>query len=260
MKNEIILSVIINSYNDEKYLNQCLDSVISQLSNNVEIIIIDDESEDNSKNIINKKIKNLTNAKCYSIKHSGISVARNYAMSLAKGKYIIFVDGDDYITRDAVKKILIYLKNNNHDVTLFNTIKYFEEDRYFVEEKYNLINNVLLKERDLINNKICARPWRFIYKKEMILRNNISFAKGLIYEDEEWVLKVLYYAKSINYLDEAMYVYRKRRGSITSSNSIEKTISLMKVIERSYAWSLNAKNKPIIVNAKHNNLFNTFVQ
>ena len=97
MINKKTLSIIIICYNNEKYIKNCLDSVIRKLNNNIEIIIVDDGSTDSSYNIISKRIVNIENIKLISIKNSGISIARNVGLKNAVGKYIMFIDGDDYI-------------------------------------------------------------------------------------------------------------------------------------------------------------------
>lgn len=248
MNNKKLLSVIVNTYNSEKFLNQCLDSIIPKLNDKIELIIVDDSSIDNSKEIIDYKIKGISNVKSYVVNHNGVSSSRNYGIKMSEGEYIIFVDGDDYLTNNALTIITNYLKSNKHDVTLFNIIKYIQNDNYYIKEKFDLNNNELLNENDLLRNKICARPWRFIYKRDLIINNNINFPDGLTYEDEEWVPKIIYYAKDINYLNESLYVYRKWNGAITSTKNIDYVMNLAKIIENTYKWSLNCDHKERYIN------------
>lgn len=242
MKN-VLLSIIVNTYNCENYIKQCLESIKNQLSSEIELIIVDDDSTDNTFKIIEKEIHNISNCSYYVINHSGISKSRNFGLEQAKGTYIMFVDGDDYIMEDAIIKIINCLKSSDYDLTLFNTIKYFDNKNYFEIEKFSIQNEQNLSEEDLINNKICARPWRFIYKREMLKDNHITFPENLVYEDEEWVPKVIYYSKYLNFLNEYIYVYRKRKGSITDSKDITYIMNLASIIERTYNWSLNCINK-----------------
>ena len=243
MKNNTLLSIIVNTYNCESYLKQCLESIKNQLSIESELIVVDDSSTDNTFKIIENELYNLSNCSYYSINHSGISSSRNFGIEKAKGTYIMFVDGDDYIIEDTLHKIINYLKLNYFDLTLFNTIKYFNSKNYFEIEKFSLQEGQFLSEQDLINNKICARPWRFIYKRDMIKNNSILFPENLVYEDEEWLPKVIYYSKYIKFLNEYVYVYRKRKGSITDKKDIIYTMNLASVIERTYNWSLNCTCK-----------------
>ena len=243
MKKNILLSIIVNTFNCENYLKQCLESIKKQLSVESELIVIDDSSTDNTFKIIESELYDLSNCSYYSIEHSGISNSRNFGISKAKGTYIMFVDGDDYIIENSLNKIIKYLKLNEFDLTLFNTIKYFDSKNYFEIEKFSLQDGQCLSEQDLINNKICARPWRFIYRKDVLKNNSILFPKDLVYEDEEWVPKVIYYSKCLNFLDEYVYVYRKRKGSITDNKDIKYTMNLATVIERTYNWCLNCTHK-----------------
>lgn len=243
MKKNILLSIIVNTFNCENYLKQCLESIKNQLSVESELIVIDDNSTDNTFNVIETELCNLSNCSYYSINHSGISTSRNFGIEKATGTYIMFVDGDDYIIEKSLNKIIEYLKSSNFNLTLFNTIKYFDNEKYFEIEKFSLQNGQCLSERDLINNKICARPWRFIYKRDMLRNNSILFPESLIYEDEEWVPKVIYYSKSLKFLNEYVYVYRKRKGSITDNKNIINIMNLASVIERTYKWSLNCACK-----------------
>ncbi len=190
MKKNILLSIIVNTFNCENYLKQCLESIKKQLSVESELIVIDDSSTDNTFKIIESELCDSSNCSYYSIEHSGISNSRNFGISKAKGTYIMFVDGDDYIIGNSLNKIIEYLKSSEFDLTLFNTIKYFDSKNYFEIEKFSLQDGQCLSEQDLINNKICARPWRFIYRRDVLKNNSILFPKDLVYEDEEWGQKL----------------------------------------------------------------------
>ena len=131
------------------------------------------------------------------------------------GKYIMFIDGDDYINIKGIEKIINYIQKNEFDLLLFNTIKYYEKTGKYEIEKYAINDYKNVSISDLIDNKICGRAWRFIYNKKMLDKNKLSFHKSLIYEDEEWVPQVIYYSKKIEYIDEDLYIYRKRNNSIT---------------------------------------------
>ena len=243
MGNDFLLSIIIICYNNEKYIQKCLKSIIGQIDNNIQIIVVNDGSIDNSYEIIKNETQNIPNAKMININNSGISTARNTGLEVAKGKYIMFVDGDDYINNGAIDKIIDYIKNNSFDVLFYNTVKFFEKNNSYQIEKSMIKNCDNVSTNDLIDNKVCGRAWRFICNHEMLLNNNIKFHDGLIYEDEEWVPKIIYYAKNIKYLDEDVYIYRKRGNSITDTKSVENIINLEKIVECTYDWSLKANKK-----------------
>ena len=246
--NKILLSIIINSYNEEKYIKKCLNSVLNQNSKYFEIIIIDDDSSDRSQKIIEKEIAQIKNVSFFKIKHSGISKARNFAINKAKGKYIMFIDGDDFLIKGSLNKIVKYLKTQIFDVAFFNVVKYYDEKGIYEKEILSIKDCNNVTEKNLIQNKIFARPWRFIYKKEMLQNYNIVFPNNLVCEDEEWVSKIVYYANNIKYLDEYVYVYRKRKGSITSNKDIDYLMDLSKIIQRTYFWSFKCKDKKKYIN------------
>ena len=104
MKNDKI-SIIVPVYNTEKYIKKCIDSILNQTYNNIELIIINDGSTDNSENIIKKIIKNKSNVKYKKIKNSGVAHARNVGLDLVTGKYVGFIDSDDYISKDMYKEL-----------------------------------------------------------------------------------------------------------------------------------------------------------
>lgn len=173
MNSTRLLSIIVTFYNNEKYVKQCLDSIISQLHNNMELIIIDDGSKDKSISFIKDCITGISNAYFFSINNSGISFARNFGIKKAVGKYIMFIDGDDYIIDNALAKINNYINKKSFDLLTFKIIKFYEEQKYFEKEIPSIRNDNNLTTEDLINNKICGRPWRFIYSKKLIKSNKL---------------------------------------------------------------------------------------
>lgn len=235
MKNiqEKLISVIITCYNNELYIEECIKNVLNNKSSNIEIILINDGSTDNSLNVINKYAKDI---KIITITNKGLSNARNRGLEEAIGKYILFIDGDDYISSSSLKNIEEYISNNEFDLLLLNTTKYYEDKKIFEKEILSFKNDILTT-KDLIDYKICGRAWRFLYKKEIIDNNNLRFHSTVIYEDEEWVPIIIYYSKIIKYLDIDYYYYRKRKNSITTTKSFENIYNLVSIIQTTYNWN-----------------------
>jgi glycosyltransferase involved in cell wall biosynthesis len=232
-----LISVIIASYNSELYIEKCIKSVLDNKCDDIEIIVIDDESTDNSLKIINKYKKDIT---ILTKKNSGVSDSRNLGIDVSHGKYILFIDGDDYISTSSLKKIVKYIKHNNFDLLLLNTTKYYEDDNIFEKEILSFKNDTL-SMKDLIDYKICARPWRFLYKREILINNNLRFPSGISYEDESWVPMVIYYSKIIKYLDIDYYYYLKRKNSITGLRKFNYMMDLSKIVEIVYEWNKDKK-------------------
>lgn len=215
-------SIIIVSYNGEKYIKNCINSLKKQTFNDYEIIFIDDGSLDNTEKIV----KEYNDIKYYKIKHSGVSKARNYGINKASGKYFLFVDVDDYISCDLLS---ILDKNTKKDVDLikyeYKTIK----DEKQEEEKYNnsKINIISGKElfRELCLNKkafdlICI----YLYNLEYWKNNKFQFKEGMYHEDFGIIPYVILKAEKTINLNYTGYYYVQTENSITRTNDKLKNI------------------------------------
>lgn len=241
--NNIKLSIIVTCYNDEKYISECLNSIIKNNNQNIEIIIIDDNSTDHSNSIIQRIIAGKESIKYYKLRHNGLSYARNYGISRSNGEYLMFVDGDDYLYHDAIKTIFDYLSINDPELLLVGCTKYYENENKFIVEKLNFEDITSLTDKELIKNKVFGRAWRFIYNKKYIKKHNFMFINHKIYEDENWVPKIIYYSSDIRYIDKQVYVYRKRTGSITNTKSLQNILDLIYITEHTYRLHMVKKGK-----------------
>ena len=120
MKNNPVVSVIIPVYNVEKYLEECIDSVLAQTYQNIEIILVDDGSTDSSGLICDRYAEKNTNISVIHQKNSGLSAARNSGLNKANGDYIYFLDSDDYISADAIEKLFSIAENDKSDIVFFD--------------------------------------------------------------------------------------------------------------------------------------------
>ena len=240
MKNKIILSIIVICYNNEKYIKKCLNSILQQFNEHYELIIVNDGSTDKSLAMIKDRCKNQKNIYIYENENYGISESRNFGIEKAKGKYIAFIDGDDWIIDDSLKNITVELLKTDSKVILLNTIKYYEEDDMY-ENEILKINNDFPSLDDLVKCKVFGRAWRFIVSRNFILKNNLKFPSKLVYEDEMWVTQILNLTNKILFINIPYYVYRKRSNSITSKVTFNKILDLMKVVKITYEWAFNNK-------------------
>lgn len=218
-----ILSIIIPVYNVEQYLEQCLQSITKQITDSVEIIIVNDGSPDNSAAII-EKFKNRYAEQIVSVtqENQGLSTTRNNGIELAKGDYVWFVDSDDWLPDDAISRVLNEIGVNN-DVDVFSSYLtlYKEADGIYVNNVYEGPSK--LSKVDYLKKKlpIAASP-RFIYKRAFIMNNSLRFVPGLYHEDAIWGYMIIYKAYIIKFIEEPIYVYRIReKGSIMSTTSIK---------------------------------------
>ena len=218
------ISVIVPVYNVEKYLKECLDSILNQTFEDIEIICINDGSTDNSLKILLDYIKQDYRLKVYSQYNKGQGSTRNVGLNLASGEYIYFVDSDDFIKDNTLELCYNLLNKENLDMLIFQAInyddiqkKFFEESYYNMDFLYGFENKVF--NVDSISGKlfsIAVSPWNKIYKKEIILKNNIIFSEGLIFEDNEFFFDAFLSSKRVSFLKKHLYARRRREDSTTA--------------------------------------------
>ena len=188
------LSIIIPTYNRSKYITKCLSSVLNQTYKNIEVIIIDDGSTDNTEEII--KTFNDERIRYFKNTNHGIGYSRNFGIEKATGDYIFFLDSDDYINSDSVDKML---KNiNDNDILIFDYKEIFESD---IKEKINKIpvfNDYILLDHPELINLVNLGPCNKVYKKSLLIDNNIKFPEDIKYEDALFVIETLKNAKYIS--------------------------------------------------------------
>lgn len=226
----IELSIVIPVYNVEKYLNQCIQSIVNQNQENIEIILVDDGSFDNSPILCDDWARKISNINVIHQDNKGLSIARNKGLSIAHGKYIWFVDSDDWILPNAISRIMMLISiYPTIDVfSSFMKIFYENENRY--EEPYSFKNGKIYSGKEYLwGNPAIGAAQRFIYKKGFLLDNNLEFYPGIIHEDGVWCFSIFYLASQIYFIDGPIYVYRKRTdGSIMSNIKIQSAYDLIK--------------------------------
>lgn len=172
------VSIIIPIYNVEKYIERCVKSLMMQDYENIEIILVNDGSLDDSTNIINKLSKEDSRIKILYQENSGVSAARNYGLRVALGDYIMFVDGDDWVDSDYVSYFLKLVKNNNCFIGM-NKQHYSNE-----EIKYEHESNIVSAEKAIewiYSDKIFVAVWNKIYKNDYLKRYNLIFNQNIWY-------------------------------------------------------------------------------
>ena len=188
MRNKKI-SFIVPVYNVEKYLSRCLDSILEQTYRNFELIIINDGSPDESRQIIEEREKRDNRIEVINKKNEGVSAARNDGLKFATGEYILFVDGDDYIDKDYAEKILHLIDDCNADMAI--SYNYYDENRRLPEEseRFSIIDSNRATE-ELYIGKIDVAVWNKIYKRAflehnaIIFDNKLWFAEGMTFNIE----------------------------------------------------------------------------
>lgn len=222
------ISVIIPVYNVEKYIEKCLDSVVNQTYKNIEIIIIDDETPDGSIEICKKYIKSDDRIILIQQKNKGLSGARNTGLKKATGEYVLFVDSDDYLSKDALEKFADYITNSCEklDVVSGNALKVNGEVSKSIivgGNSEDTIGEIALKNQ-IKSYQYNAPVWLRIYRRNFLIEEQLFFEEGLLHEDEYWTPFVLAKSKEIRHIDNSFYYYVEREDSITNKKNKSRNI------------------------------------
>ena len=233
MESNELISVIVPIYNVELYLEKCIVSIINQTYKNLEIILVNDGSPDNCPQICEEYAKKDSRIKVIHKKNGGLSDARNYGIDIANGKYLCFIDSDDYIADQMIEKLYQNLKKNKSDISICNFYETYSNDYLkfypFPEKKLKISGNA--KFYNIYNKYFLSTiaAWGKLYKKEIF--NNIKYPLGKIHEDEAIITEVLKNAKVISYFDEPLYYYVQREKSITKIFDL-KRLDIIEVHEK----------------------------
>lgn len=201
------VSIIVPVYNAQNYLNKCLDSLVNQTLKDIEVILVNDGSTDESYDICMKYAEKYPDkVLLISKENEGQAIARNIAIDKANGEYLMFVDSDDWIDKDMVFKMYDKAISCNADI-VWCLMNYVTNGQ---ERLQTISNNDDDIKKYLLNN---AGPCNKLIKKNIIVNNNLYFPKLKAYEDIAIVPIWALYAQNIGYLDEGLYYYLMRDGS-----------------------------------------------
>lgn len=224
------VSIIVPIYNVEKYIERCIKSLISQTYRDIEILLINDGSLDDSKNICERYEKIDKRIKLYNKENGGLSDARNYGLKRATGEYILFVDSDDYIESDAVEVLIAEMQKDNLDIVAGNAVLEADgEDKKYLDitkhDDNKVTNGLEYYVSSIETDCFQASPWVYMYKSEIILKNNLFFEKGILHEDEEWTPRIMIKVKRVKYINFVFYHYTvSRENSIMNSKDKTKNM------------------------------------
>ena len=227
-----LISVIIPVHNTAEYLDECISSIIKQTYSNIEIIIVNDGSTDNSEQIILKYKKNDDRIKYYHKSSTGCGDSRNYGLDRAKGKYIYFLDSDDYVSPNLLEKLYNAIKPNDSFSGFLNVYMIFD----------NEIKLFKRNENEQIYLKYPA-VWSRLYNKKILDESKIRFSDVVVGEDLEFNCKLILFNNKFTYINDALYYYRIRQDS-TIHNKKTNKLAVLKAIDyiEEYAKINNKKS------------------
>lgn len=210
-----MISVIVPIYNVEKYLARCVDSIVNQTYKNLEIILVDDGSPDRCPQMCDDYAEKDSRIKVVHKKNGGLSDARNAGMAVATGKYISFIDSDDYVSDDFFECLLDVMNKENSDIAECSVVKFYEDNRF--DEFSDDLSVKTYDTQDAMSALIAENPfhqhvWNKLYKTELV--KDIPYAVGKLNEDEFWTYRVFGRANKVARLNKTMYYYFQRNSSI----------------------------------------------
>lgn len=234
------VSVIVPVYNVGKYINQCIQSLIDQVYKNLEIILIDDGSTDESLDICQKFAKQDNRVKVYYQKNSGLSSARNYGLSLSHGDYIVFVDGDDFVNANYIQHLVDTISKYDADIAVTSYIRMNDNGAYFVplnpspsDMSFNGVHSTTdwLKNAYQKMGLIFVSAWGKIYQKRLF--HHIRYHG--IADDEFTTWRIYALSNTIAFDNAENYVYRKNDTSITSQQASELPVRQLNALQERIA-------------------------
>ncbi|MBQ8572725.1 MAG: glycosyltransferase [Ruminococcus sp.] len=220
-----LISIIVPIYNIEKYLEECLQSLVQQTYKNIEIICVDDGSTDNSGEICKQFADSDERVIVISQKNKGAGAARNTALRMARGEYIGFVDSDDYVSKDMYQKLYDAIIKNDCDIASCNFCNVFKNRIDAVEAKDN---KSIYSNTEIL--KLTAVHWKYyivcnkLFKRELI--DGIEFPEGNSIDDGFFTYQVFAKAKKIVWIEDVLYYYRQRKSSVMNEESRQRKRAL----------------------------------
>lgn len=222
---DVKISVVLPVYNVANYLRKCLDSLVNQTFEDFEVICVNDGSTDLSLGILEGYALTDSRFKIISQENKGLSGARNTGIQHVKGKYVLFVDSDDWLEENALEELYNHVEGFDSDITMFK-FRYFNEDTKEISESQNskleIIPDSLITSNFNYNDvldilfKISHSPFNKLYKTSFLRELDAKFLYGSYYEDLEFFYKVFLKAEKVSVLPQYLYFYRIRDESISN--------------------------------------------
>lgn len=239
-----LVSVIMPVYNVEKYVGECIESIEKQDYKNIEVIIVNDGSTDNSRDIIQKYTKIYSNIRLYTKKNGGLSSARNYGLKYAKGKYIYFIDSDDIADEKIISKLVNSIEKNNSDLSCCRYSYLYTNKKVLSQfPEIGLLSSDETKKIVLLEDSLKCVVWNKLYKKSIIEKYNLSFnEKVTMGEDIEFTFLYLNKIKIVSLVNENLYYYRMRKSSLLNYQN-EKDLTIFDVINKITSEDLSLYDK-----------------
>lgn len=222
------VSVVIPVYNVEDFLGECLDSICNQTLKDIEIICVNDGSQDRSLEILNEYAARDERMTVIDQENGGHAVATNRGMRLATGKYIFFMDSDDILELTALEDTYKVAEERDVDFVIFQAINYYmdtgelvEAENYSMNELADFVGDSVFNYEDIKDYvfNITVTPWSKLYNREFVMKNNIIYPEGLVFDDNVFFYDTLFAADRITFLRKHLFKRRWYSSSSTTSGA-----------------------------------------
>lgn len=217
-----MISIIVPVYNVEPFLHQCIDSILCQTHQDIEVLLIDDGSSDKCGEICDEYARVDRRIRVFHTENRGLSVARNLGLQNARGKYLGFVDSDDWIEPDMYEFLLERLEGANADISVCEVWQEYKEGQQIFNNVQNIIYSGIDAIPPLINGRLYNSVWNKLYRRR--IWENIGFPEDRNYEDVATLYKVVLNARSVTCGNKLLYHYRKRTKSVSHDYSLKNAV------------------------------------
>ena len=255
--NKILFSIIVPCCNVARYVDEMVASIHEQTYGDFECLLMYEESTDNTLELLQKAVEADNRFKLFTAPRSGsCSVPRNSGMKEAKGDYVLFVDGDDWIEKDSLERFAAAIKENGEvDLVAAAATEYREDDdghREFSCKRFNYLpedsGKILSgKEATVRVGRLQALPypvvWLYLHRLDFLRKNGMSFIPSITDEDEDWTPRVLFLAEKVLVMDYAFYDYRRRGGSVSTSMKVRDLHGMGLVMRSLFAFYVQHKEE-----------------
>ena len=241
-----LISIIVPIYNVEKYVDECIESIVNQVYSNIEIILVDDGSPDNCPMICDSWAKKDKRIKVIHKQNGGLSDARNAGLDHAIGQYIVFVDSDDYIDKEMLLVLYETMIKSNSDIVMCNKATVTTKEITFAENDGGILSysgDEILDNFLYHKNSFCSGIWNKLFRRELF--EGVRFPKGLTTEDYYVYSFVYSRATKFTHIKRVLYYYRVRKGSILHSELNEQSFHKIEIADMVYENlnNINCENR-----------------
>lgn len=229
------ISIIVPVFNVEKYLSRCIDSLLAQTYSNIEILLIDDGSTDNSSDICDEYADKYVNVCVYHKINGGLSDARNYGIQRATGEYINFVDSDDWIDDDYITNLYEAMNKTGSQLAVSRLKKTSSKKKPVKKKKYRIYESRSGLSKIFYQKKYDTSASGKLFRISDFVDNNIFFPKGLLYEDLATIYKVFLKIEKVVFVNSEDYHYfDERKGSIINTEFNDKNLDITDISDQIY--------------------------